>query len=90
MLAQNVSSATLAVVLGLVLSWRLALGAISMQQLIIGVFYTKATMMKSMSEKLVKAQSKSKESASEAVGNYRIITDLIYKKRFRNFISIHR
>ncbi|KAH9805693.1 ABC transporter B family member 15 [Citrus sinensis] len=58
LLAQNVSSAILAVVLGLVLSWRLALVAIYMQPLIIRVFYTKAIMMK-MSEKVVKAQSKS-------------------------------
>lgn len=73
LLAQNVSSAILAVVLGLVLSWRLALVAIYMQPLIIRVFYTKAIMMK-MSEKVVKAQSKSSGLASEAVGNHSIIT----------------
>ncbi|GAY37262.1 hypothetical protein CUMW_027690 [Citrus unshiu] len=73
LLAQNVSSAILAVVLGLVLSWTLALVAIYMQPLIIRVFYTKAIMMK-MSEKVVKAQSKSSGLASEAVGNHSIIT----------------
>ncbi|KAJ0030129.1 hypothetical protein Pint_13992 [Pistacia integerrima] len=68
------SSMVLAIVLGMVLSWKLALIAISMQPFIIGAFYTKATMMRNMSRKLVKAQNKSSELASEAVGNHRIIT----------------
>ncbi|KAK3221254.1 hypothetical protein Dsin_008279 [Dipteronia sinensis] len=74
MLAQNISSATLAAVLGAMLSWKLALVAIAMQPFIIGAFYTKAIMMKSMSRKLLKAQNKSSELASEAVANHRIIT----------------
>ncbi|KAK2646218.1 hypothetical protein Ddye_021413 [Dipteronia dyeriana] len=74
MLSQNISSATLAVVLGALLSWKLALVAIAMQPFIIGSFYTKAIMMKSMSRKLLKAQNKSSELASEAVANHRIIT----------------
>ncbi|KAK4850840.1 hypothetical protein QYF36_010230 [Acer negundo] len=74
MLAQNISSATLAVVLGALLSWKLALVAIAMQPFIIGAFYTKAIMMKSMSRKLLKAQNNSSELASEAVANHRIIT----------------
>ncbi|XP_031271000.1 putative multidrug resistance protein [Pistacia vera] len=74
LLAQNMSSMVLAIVLGMVLSWKLALIAISMQPFIIGAFYTKATMMRNMSRKLVKAQNKSGELASEAVGNHRIIT----------------
>ncbi|KAJ0090713.1 hypothetical protein Patl1_14137 [Pistacia atlantica] len=68
------TDATIAIVLGMVLSWKLALIAISMQPFIIGAFYTKATMMRNMSRKLVKAQNKSSELASEAVGNHRIIT----------------
>ncbi|TXG61115.1 hypothetical protein EZV62_012478 [Acer yangbiense] len=74
MLAQNISSATLAVVLSALLSWKLALVAIAMQPFIIGAFYTKAIMMKSMSRKLLKAQNNSTELASEAVANHRIIT----------------
>lgn len=58
-LALNVSSATLAIVLGLVMSWILALVAIameSMEKLITGAFYSKAIMTKSMSKKLVTEQ----------------------------------
>lgn len=64
----------LAVVLGLALSWKLAVVAIAMPQLIIFAFHTRAIMMKRTSKKLVKAQDKSSALAREAVGNHRIIT----------------
>ncbi|XP_059638895.1 ABC transporter B family member 15-like [Cornus florida] len=71
---QAISSATLAVILGLLLAWKLALAAIAMQPLIIGSFYIKAVMMRTMSKKILKAQNRSSELASEAIGNHRIIT----------------
>ncbi|KAA8542196.1 hypothetical protein F0562_023348 [Nyssa sinensis] len=71
---QAISSATLAIVLGLLFSWKLALVAIAMQPFIIFAFYVKAIMMRSMSKKILKSQNKSSELASEAVGNHRIIT----------------
>ncbi|GFZ07863.1 hypothetical protein Acr_19g0008000 [Actinidia rufa] len=71
---QAISGATLAIILGLVLAWKLALAAIAMQPLIIGAFFVKAIMMRTMSKKILKAQSKSSELASEAVGNQRIIS----------------
>lgn len=74
LLAQNITSAILAIVLGTILSWKLAIVAIAMQPLIIGAFYTKAIMMRSMSSKILKAQNKSSELASEAIGNHRVIT----------------
>ncbi|KAI8020546.1 putative multidrug resistance protein [Camellia lanceoleosa] len=74
LVTQAISSATLSIILGLVLAWKLALAAISMQPLIISTFYMKAIMMRSMSKKILKAQNKSSELASEAVGNHRIIS----------------
>lgn len=71
---RSISAATLAVILGLVLAWKLALVAIALQPLIILAFYVKAVMMRSMSRKILTAQNKSRELASEAVGNHRIIT----------------
>lgn len=73
-LTQSISAATLAVIMGMVLSWRLSLAAIAMQPLIIGAFYVRAIMMRTMSKKILKAQNSSSELASEAVGNHRIIT----------------
>lgn len=71
---RSISAATLAVILGLVLAWKLALVGIALQPLIILAFYVKAVMMRSMSRKILTAQNKSSELASEAVGNHRIIT----------------
>ncbi|KAM7480105.1 hypothetical protein LguiA_028318 [Lonicera macranthoides] len=73
-LTQSISAATLAVIMGMMLSWRLSLAAIAMQPLIIGAFYVRAIMMRTMSKKILKAQNSSSELASEAVGNHRIIT----------------
>ncbi|XP_059638896.1 ABC transporter B family member 15-like [Cornus florida] len=73
-LTQAISSATLAVILSLLLAWKFALAAIAMQPLIIGTFYIKAVMMRTMSVKILKAQNRSSELASEAIGNHRIIT----------------
>lgn len=54
---QSISAATLAVILGLVLAWKLALVAIALQPLIILAFYVKAVMMRSMSRKILTAQN---------------------------------
>ncbi|KAF5957361.1 hypothetical protein HYC85_004586 [Camellia sinensis] len=59
LVTQAISSATLSIILGLVLAWKLALAAIAMQPLIISTFYMKAIMMRSMSKKILKAQNKS-------------------------------
>ncbi|KAH8481522.1 hypothetical protein H0E87_029116 [Populus deltoides] len=73
-LTQATSAATLAVVLGLVLSWRLALVAISLQPCIIAAFYLRVMTMRTMSKKILKAQNRSSNLASEAVGNHRTIS----------------
>ncbi|XP_057484958.1 putative multidrug resistance protein [Actinidia eriantha] len=73
LLAQVLSAAILAIVLGLILAWRLALVIITLQPLIIGSFYTRGVLMKRMSKKVLKAQNKSGDLASEAIGNHRTI-----------------
>lgn len=74
LLAQVLSGATLAVILGLSLAWQLASLIIALQPLIIGCFYARGVLMKSMSKKVAKAQNKSSDLASEAVVNHRTIT----------------
>ncbi|GMP57809.1 hypothetical protein CsSME_00021730 [Camellia sinensis var. sinensis] len=73
LLAQVLSAAIVAVILGVSLTWRLALVIISLQPLIIGSFYTRGVLMKSMSKKVLKAQNKSSDLASEAIGNHKTI-----------------
>ncbi|CAI9097355.1 OLC1v1033757C1 [Oldenlandia corymbosa var. corymbosa] len=70
---QSVSGLTLAAVLSMALSWRLALVAIALQPVTISAFYLKEMMMTSMSKKILKSQNRSSELASEAVANHRII-----------------
>ncbi|KAK9277914.1 hypothetical protein L1049_027471 [Liquidambar formosana] len=74
LLAQAISATILAVILGMALAWKLAIVVIAMQPLIISAFYMRAITMRSMSKKILKAQNKTSELASEAVGNHRIIT----------------
>ncbi|KAM7487233.1 hypothetical protein LguiB_024717 [Lonicera macranthoides] len=71
--AQVLSAATVAVIMGVILAWRLAILIIVLQPLIIGSFYARGVLMKRMSKKVLKAQNKSSSLASEAVGNYRTI-----------------
>ncbi|KAK1271129.1 putative multidrug resistance protein [Acorus gramineus] len=74
LLAQIISAATLATILGFVLAWRLTIVILALQPLIIGSFYGRGVLMKKMSKKVLKAQNKSGELASEAVINHRVIT----------------
>ncbi|KAI5557616.1 hypothetical protein BDE02_18G116000 [Populus trichocarpa] len=74
LLTQAVSSATLAVVLAFMLSWRLALVAIALEPGVIAAIYLREMTMRIMSKKILKAQSASSALASEAVGNHKIIT----------------
>ncbi|EOY32058.1 ABC transporter family protein, putative [Theobroma cacao] len=86
--SQSISATTLAVILGMVLSWKLAAVSTAMQPLIIGSFYTKAITMRSMSRKILKAQNKSSDLASEAVGNHRIITAFYSQKKVLELYEI--
>ncbi|CAI9280467.1 unnamed protein product [Lactuca saligna] len=72
--AQSISAAILAIIWGLLLSWRLALVAICLQLFTVGSFYLKLVMTREMSKKIADARDKSSGIASEAVSNHRIIT----------------
>ncbi|XAR56648.1 Xenobiotic-transporting ATPase [Bertholletia excelsa] len=81
LLAQAFFGATFAYGLGLVLTWRLTLVMIAAQPLLIGSFYSRSVLVKSMSEKTRKAQREGSQLASEAVINHRTITAFSAQKR---------
>lgn len=81
LLVQVFFSASLAYVLGLVIAWRLAIVVIAIQPLVIGGFYSRSVLMKSMSTKAQKAQREGSQLASEATINHRTITAFSSQKR---------
>ena len=56
LLAQAIFGSIFAYTLGLVLTWKLSLVMIAVQPLVIGSFYSRSVLMKSMAEKARKAQ----------------------------------
>ncbi|KAE9592964.1 putative xenobiotic-transporting ATPase [Lupinus albus] len=81
LLAQAVSGSVFAYTLGLLLTWRLSLVMIAVQPIVIGSFYSRSVLMKSMAEKLRKAQREGSQLASEAVIKHRTITAFSSQKR---------
>lgn len=81
MLVQAIFGSTLAYILGLVLTWRLSLVIIVMEPLVIGSFYSRSVLMKSMTEKVLKAQKEGSQIAREAIINHRIITAFSSQKK---------
>lgn len=81
LLVQAIFSAVLAYSVGLVLSWRLTLVMIAVQPLVIGSFYARSVLMKSMAEKARKAQREGSQLASEAVINHKTITAFSSQKK---------
>ncbi|KAL3503440.1 hypothetical protein ACH5RR_037889 [Cinchona calisaya] len=81
LLAQAFFGATFAYALGLVLTWRLSLVMMAAQPLLIGSFYARSVLMKSMSVKAQIAQKEGSQLASEAVINHRTITAFSSQKR---------
>ncbi|KAG8365043.1 hypothetical protein BUALT_Bualt18G0061900 [Buddleja alternifolia] len=81
LLAQAIFGATFAYILGLILTWRLALVMMAAQPLLIGSFYMRSVLMKSMSAKAQTAQKEGSQLASEAVINHRTITAFSSQKR---------
>ncbi|XP_027172288.1 putative multidrug resistance protein [Coffea eugenioides] len=81
LLAQAFFGATFAYALGLVLTWRLALVMMAAQPLVIGSFYARSVLMKSMSAKAQIAQKEGSQLASEAVINHRTITAFSSQKK---------
>ncbi|GMN63161.1 hypothetical protein TIFTF001_032223 [Ficus carica] len=81
LLVQAIFSAAFAYGLGLFLTWRLTLVMIAVQPLVIGSFYARSVLMKSMAEKARKAQREGSQLASEAVINHRTITAFSSQKK---------
>ncbi|KAJ0015078.1 hypothetical protein Pint_20132 [Pistacia integerrima] len=81
LLVQAIFGSIFAYALGLVLSWRLTLVMIAVQPLVIGSYYGRSVLMKSMAGKAQKAQKEGSQLASEAVINHRTITAFSSQKR---------
>ncbi|KAG8656968.1 hypothetical protein MANES_03G027600v8 [Manihot esculenta] len=74
LLIQTTSAVTIAMIMGLVVAWKLALVMIAVQPLTILCFYTRKVLLSSITANFVKAQNQSTQIATEAVYNHRIIT----------------
>ncbi|KAL0339027.1 UNVERIFIED_CONTAM: putative ABC transporter B family member 8 [Sesamum angustifolium] len=74
LLIQTTSSVTTAMVIGLIVAWKLALVMIAVQPLTILCFYTRKVILSTITSNFVKAQNQSTQIAAEAVYNHRIVT----------------
>ena len=74
LVTQTVSAVLTAYIMGLAITWRLALVMIAVQPLDITCFYTRHVLLKRMSKKSTQAQSECSKLAAEAVSNLRTIT----------------
>ena len=81
LLVQVFFSASLAFVLGILATWRVAIVMIAMLPLLFASFYSKSVLMKSMSTKVQKAQNEGSQQASEATINHRTITAFSSQER---------
>ncbi|XVE74907.1 hypothetical protein DITRI_Ditri12bG0056200 [Diplodiscus trichospermus] len=81
LLVQVFFSASLAFLFALIVTWRVAIVMIAIQPLLIGSFYSRSVLMKSMSQKAQKAQNEGSQLASEAIVNHRTITAFSSQKR---------
>lgn len=88
LLVQVLTSACLAWILGLIVTWRVAIVTISMQPLAVASFYSRNILMKKMSEKAQKAQNEGNQLASEAVVNHRTITAFSSQERILKLFSL--
>lgn len=74
LLVQTASAVLVAMVIGLVVAWKLALVMIAVQPLTIICFYTKKVLLSSLTVDLLKAQGRSTQVAAEAVCNHRVVS----------------
>nr|GMD97891.1 putative multidrug resistance protein [Ipomoea batatas] len=81
LLLQISTSASLAFLLGLIVTWKVAIVLIAIQPLAVMSFYSRSVLMKSMSRRAKKAQSEGSQLASEAVINHRTITAFSSQQR---------
>lgn len=81
LLVQVFTGACLACILGLIVTWRVAIVMIATQPLAIASFYSRSVFMQKMSAKAKKAQNEGSQLASEAVVNHRTITAFSSQER---------
>lgn len=74
LLIQTTSSVITAMVMGLIIAWKLALVMIAVQPLTILCFYTRKVLLSTITSKFGKVQHQSTQIAVEAVYNHRIVT----------------
>ncbi|KAL4320282.1 hypothetical protein GQ457_18G001080 [Hibiscus cannabinus] len=74
LLVQTMSAIVVAMVIGLIVAWKLALVMIAVQPLTILCFYTRKVLLSSISTNFSKAQNQSSQIAVEAIYNHRIVT----------------
>lgn len=74
LIVQTTSAVTIAMILGLVVAWKLAIVMIAVQPLTILCFYVRKVLLSAISTNFVKAQHQSTQIAVEAVYNHRIVT----------------
>ncbi|KAL8128696.1 hypothetical protein V2J09_017851 [Rumex salicifolius] len=73
LLVQTGSSVCIAIVMGLLIAWRLAVVVVSVQPLTILCIYTRKVLLSTMSAELERAQHCSTQIAAEAVRNHRVV-----------------
>lgn len=81
LLVQAIFGSIFAYAVALILNWKLSLVMIAVQPLVIGSFYARSMVTKSMASKAQKAQKEGSQLASEAVTNHRTITAFSSQRR---------
>ncbi|KAF8031804.1 hypothetical protein BT93_D0883 [Corymbia citriodora subsp. variegata] len=87
LLVQTCSAVVVAFTMGLIIAWRLALVVIAAQPLIIVSFYMRRVLLKTMSQKAIKAQEESSKLAADAVSNHRTITSFSSQERILKMLE---
>ncbi|KAI9128620.1 hypothetical protein K1719_000103 [Acacia pycnantha] len=73
LIVQTTSAVTIAMIMGLIVAWKLALVMIAVQPLTIFCFYIRKVLLSTLSTNFVKAQNHSTQIAVEAVYNHKIV-----------------
>ncbi|CAI9104206.1 OLC1v1002835C1 [Oldenlandia corymbosa var. corymbosa] len=74
LLVQTISTVTVAGVMGLIISWRVALGIGAVQPVVIICYYLRNVLLKTMTKKVIKSQEEITKISAEAVTNFRTVT----------------
>lgn len=81
LLVQAIFRSIFSYAVALALIWRLSLVMIAVQPFVVGSYYSRSVLMKSMAGKALQAQKEGSQLASEAVINHRTITAFSSQKR---------